>query len=334
MRSCLIIWYSSMTLFCYYHACPYVLLSMLTDLIYRFFLSIFFAWSDNRIFCNCRGMLMYVCTIMVSWRHHLTWGIMFRASTLCAYSKFTLANYLWHIVRFKLPISRSAHFCSFPLHHPLYYLTSNLDWQVPFPNKRPAYPSSFSIDQISVWVNIHDILPDHALYHHLCCFLLQVTLHHVLYQHKCDQPHPAECTPSSPSTGASPAFTMSPGYTTSTLLRTLAEGTPSSSPPTLPLPLPPPLLILQMLQTPRNLHLLALPEDTWGSNPCTFVGEIMFDSPEDQHGNHCIVSYLAVNSLASTRVLLTPFDGLGTGVSAPEECWSLVKRGTWSGSST
>ena len=150
MRSCLIIWYSSMTLFCYYHACPYVLLSMLTDLIYLFFLSIFFAWSDNHIFCNCRGMLMYVCTIMVSWRRHLTWGIMFRASTLCAYSKFTLANYLWHIVCFKLPISRSAHFCSFPLHHPLYYLTSNLDWQVPFPNKRPAYPSSFSIDWISV----------------------------------------------------------------------------------------------------------------------------------------------------------------------------------------
>ena len=177
---------------------------------------------------------------------------------------------------------------------------------------------------LCVWVNIHDILPDHALYHHLCCFSLQVTLHHVLYQCKCEWPHPTKCTPSSPSTGASPAFTMSPGYTTSTLLCTLGEGTSSSSPPTLPLPLPPPLLVLQMLQTPRNLHLLALPEDMWGSNPCTFAGEIMFNSPEDQHGNHCIVFYIAMNSLASTRVLLTPFDGLGTGVLAPEECQSLV----------
>ena len=50
----------------------------------------------------------------------------------------------------------------------------------------------------------------------------------------------------------------------------------------------------------------------------------MFNSPEDQHGNHCIVFYIAMNSLASTRVLLTPFDGLGTGVLAPEECQSLV----------
>ena len=220
---------------------------MLTDLIYIFFLSIFFAWSDNRIFCNCCGMLMYVCTIMASWCRHLTWGIMFHASTLCVqqiplgqlsltHSTFQVANFEEHPFLF-IPSPSS------PL------LSDKQPWLTrSFHKQKTCLPLILQhrLD-LCVWVNIHNILPDHALYHHLCCFLLQVTLHHVLYQCKCERPHPTKRTPSSPSTGASPAFTMSPGYTTSTLLCTPGEGTSSSSPPTLPLPLPPPLLILQML---------------------------------------------------------------------------------------
>ena len=106
-----------------------------------------------------------------------------------------------------------------------------------------AFCQSQGVPVSGMWVNIHDILPDHALYHHLCHLLLQVTICHVLHQCEFQLSYPAQCTPSLLSTDTLPAqsaLAMSSGSTMSTLSHTLVGGsTPSHSPPTPPLPLQP-----------------------------------------------------------------------------------------------